>query len=115
MSNRYIVEGLATDMFSGKTVVYLAPERECQETFTALVELAREIGARDHLRIVRAHGRQCVEHGPSGRVLFHRSVQAMRGLVADVIVVADRKYIERDDDWVGIRVSTQNGEVIRTC
>ena len=113
--NRYEAQGVARDVEDGLRVIYLSSGDACRSAFEGV---EREIS--DASKVLRAYGRQFIEHESGGWVRFVRTgggASGIRGVACDVVVVGGPG---RDDmDLVSSAiVSLQGsavGELIRSC
>ena len=79
---RYLVEGVARDVASGKRVLVAMPRMEAREVFRRVAESG------DWSRVQRTNGMESVEHDSGGRAWFRSaSSRGVRGVHCDVLVV----------------------------
>lgn len=112
--NRYVAEGMARDAADGLRVCCLADARTCK----AALGMIEDAGLPDGVKVYRAHGRERVEFPSGGRVVFYRSVAAVRGASADVLVIGHSGVVDDPDKlaWVfPVLMGSSVGQVIRAC
>ena len=102
---RYLVEGVARDVASGKRVMVAMPRMvEAREVFRRVAESG------DWSRVQRTNGMESVEHDSGGRAWFRSaSSHGVRGVHCDVLVVVG-DVADRDELLPAV---VPGGEVVR--
>lgn len=110
--NRYVIQGIHEDAKSGKRVVFAAaqPDDLSQTTLALLDQVENDPAVS---KVCRVNGRESISWTNGGRVSFHLGHQGLRGVRADVTVVAgwnDLSHDSRADLAVAVAAT---GELIR--
>lgn len=99
--NIYEQQGIAVDMSQGRTVLVCADSVYSHHITTTMLEVLEEIANDGHpdltptpelevTRYNRAYGREQIEVASGGRLVFARSIDAMRGHTADRVLISIR-------------------------
>jgi len=90
--NRYVIDGLLRDMFTGRLVLCLAwSAKGAQEAFRLCSEAAAERHA--EVRVYRANGCERIIAPSGGCICFRSTRQTVRGFSGDVLA-AERYAVE---------------------
>ena len=110
--NRFVAEGIALDVASGKRVVYVGSAVACASA-------VRAISARvpEPRKVRLGLGQERVEHGSGGGVGFVRAgnPHALRGVDADVVMLDVHPAPKRLVDDCLAAARARGGNVVPAC
>jgi hypothetical protein len=95
--NRYVAEGVLTDLFDGKNVLVLCADRGDIRSTQDNILAALDTNDLPGLKVRRANGAESISYD-TGRVMFSSYHSSLRGLSPDVIVL-DGLLRDLDADW----------------
>ena len=108
--NRYVKEGIARDLVAGKRIAFV---HLAVANCAALHDLHALPGV---TKVVRANGRERIEHESGGVVTFHAGSRgALRGMSCDVVYLGHPK-MQMDSDTISdafVATAASGGDVIR--
>lgn len=107
--NRYVTTGLLDDLREGKSVLYLAATRTYARAMLHLLD--SQLAPEEVARVVRANGRERIDHRSGGRVVLSSVGSSLRGLSPDVVVIDGDLPISQDLDLDVLRAA--GAELIR--
>lgn len=113
--NRYAAAGITNDAYeAGLRVAVLSDSgRGARDAFDEI-----QLHAAGASRVRRSNGSECIDFPSGGVITFHRSVDHLRGVSADIIYLdgdAERQVNERDQ-WDALRAAlatSSDPQVIR--